>query len=477
MTFNELTVLLPFLILAITAVLTLLSIAFNRQHILAAGLTWIGLVFAGLTLLVETAVLPQQVTPLLIVGDLARFYLGLILAAALAVAVLAFNYLSKQAEQREEFYVLLLLATLGAMILVASSHFAAFFLGLELLSVSLVGLIAYLRARPFTLAAGFKYLVLAAVSVSFTLFGIALIYASQGHLAFADLDYAQLGTDALSLTGLALLVIGVGFKLALVPFHMWVPDVYDGAPAPVTAFVATVSKTAVFAFLIRFFSPLSFQESPALLWGFALIAVASMFGGNWLALRERNVKRILAYSSIAHLGYLLVAFLASGAAAMAAATFYLTAYVITTLGAFGVVSVLSGAERDADSLDDFRGLFWQRPWLAAIMTTALFSLAGIPLTAGFVGKFFVLAASVGALSWLLPLALVVSSAIGLYYYLNLIVTMFREPQTDQLAAVPAPTLSVTGSLVLAALLLLLVWFGVYPAPLLRMIQTAVAGLS
>ncbi|MBK8129144.1 MAG: hypothetical protein IPK53_09530 [bacterium] len=160
---------------------------------------------------------------------------------------------------------------------------------------------------------------------------------------------------------------------------------------------------------------------------------------------------------------------------MAAATFYLTAYVITTLGAFGVVSVLSGAERDADSLDDFRGLFWQRPWLAAIMTTALFSLAGIPLTAGFVGKFFVLAASVGALSWLLPLALVVSSAIGLYYYLNLIVTMFREPQTDQLAAVPAPTLSVTGSLVLAALLLLLVWFGVYPAPLLRMIQMAVAG--
>ena len=177
--------------------------------------------------------------------------------------------------------MLLLLATLGAMILVASSHFAAFFLGLELLSVSLVGLIAYLRARPFTLAAGFKYLVLAAVSVSFTLFGIALIYASQGHLAFADLDYAQLGTDALSLTGLALLVIGVGFKLALVPFHMWVPDVYDGAPAPGTAFVATVSKTAVFAFLIRFFSPLSFRESPALLWGFSLIAVASMFGCHW----------------------------------------------------------------------------------------------------------------------------------------------------------------------------------------------------
>jgi len=475
MTFNELTVLLPFMILAVTAVLTLLAAAFIREHILAAGLTWIGLIFAGLTLLVETAVLPQQVTPLLIIDSLARFYMGLILAAALVVAVLAFNYLEKLDEQREEFYILLLLATVGAMILAASGHFASFFLGLELLSVALVGMIAYVRERPFTLAAGFKYLVLAAVSVAFTMFGIALIYADQGTLAFAALDYARLGSDALGLTGLALLIIGVGFKLALVPFHMWVPDVYDGAPAPATAYVATVSKTAVFAFLLRFFSPLAVQNSPALLWAFALIAVASMFGGNWLALREQNVKRLLAYSSIAHLGYLLVAFLASGAAAMTAATFYLMAYVITTLGAFGVVGVLSGLAGDANSRDAFRGLFWRRPWLAAIMTTSLFSLAGIPLTAGFVGKFFVLAASVGELSWLLPLALVISSVIGLYYYLSLIVTMYREPLPAP--AGPSPSLSLTGSLMLAALLLLVVWLGVYPAPLLQAIETAVAGLS
>lgn len=477
MTFNELTMLLPFIILAVMAVLILLTIPFSRQHILAAGLAWIGLVFAGPALLVETAVLPQQITPLLHIDALAHFYMGLILVATLVVAMLTFSYLEQQAEQREEFYVLLLLATLGAMTLVASSHFVSFFLGLELLSVSLVGMIAYLRERPFSLEAGIKYLVLAAVSVSFTLFGIALIYASQGTMAFADLDYARLGSETLSLTGLALLIIGVGFKLALVPFHMWVPDVYDGAPVPVTAYVATISKTAVFAFLLRFFSPLSMQRTPALLWAFGLIAIASMFGGNWLALRERNVKRILAYSSIAHLGYLLVAFLASGTAAAVAITFYLVAYVITTLGAFGVVGALSGSTGDADSLDDFRGLFWQRPWLAAIMTTALFSLAGIPLTAGFVGKFFVLTASVGTLAWLLPLSLVISSAIGLYYYLNFIVTLYRDPLPDAPHLIPTPSLSVTGSLVLAALLLLLVWFGVYPSPLLRMIETAVASAS
>jgi NADH-quinone oxidoreductase subunit N len=223
-----------------------------------------------------------------------------------------------------------------------------------------------------------------------------------------------------------------------------------------------------------------------LLLAFAVIAIASMLVGNLLALLQTNVKRILAYSSIAHLGYLLVAFLASGGPptggghAAPAVTFYLVAYFVTILSAFGVVTVLSGPARDADALDDYRGLYWRRPWEAAVMTAALLSLAGIPLTAGFVGKFYVLAAGVGSALWTLVIVLVVSSAIGLYYYLRIVVTMYLQPlagQEGQPQPAAAPALSAAGGAVLAVLTLLLVWLGVYPAPLLAAIQAAVAGLS
>jgi NADH-quinone oxidoreductase subunit N len=209
-----------------------------------------------------------------------------------------------------------------------------------------------------------------------------------------------------------------------------------------------------------------------------------MFVGNLLALLQTNVKRILAYSSIAHLGYLLVAFLASSGLAAPAVTFYLVAYFITILSAFGVVTILSGPGRDADALDDYRGLYWRRPWEAAVLTTALLSLAGIPLTAGFVGKFYILAAGVGSALWTLVITLVVSSAIGLYYYLRIVVTMYLQPTPEQGQPADAPrwptaalTWPAAGGVVLAVLTLLLVWLGVYPAPLLATIQAVVAGLG
>jgi NADH-quinone oxidoreductase subunit N len=276
-------------------------------------------------------------------------------------------------------------------------------------------------------------------------------------------------------TGVGMLVVGIGFKLAVVPFHMWTPDIYEGAPAPVTAFVATVSKGSMFALLLRFFTPLDIHVSGALFAVFALIAIASMLVGNLLALLQNNVKRILAYSSIAHLGYLLVAFLASGALAITAVTFYLVAYFVTTLGAFGIITVLSTSARDADRLDDYRGLFWRRPWLAGIFTSTLLSLAGIPLTAGFVGKFYLVAAGVGSALWPLVIILVVTSAVGLFYYLRLVAAMYIQPPQEEVSVV-ASSLSLAGSLVLAALMLLLVWLGVYPAPFIDMIQATAARL-
>src|SRR5690606_35499075 len=263
---------------------------------------------------------------------------------------------------------------------------------------------------------------------AFLLFGIALVYAETGTLGFAALAAAAGSAPGLyCLSGVALLLAGIGFKLSVVPFHMWAPDVYEGAPAPVTAFLAVVSKCAVFALLLRYSLSAGAFGFTGLVAILSAIAVLSMLAGNLLALLQDNVKRILAYSSIAHLGYALVAFLAGGALAVEAVSIYLAMYAITTLGAFAVVAALSrsGAERDADRLEDYAGLFWMRPWLAAAFAAMLLSLAGIPLTLGFIGKFYAVASGVSASLWIPVGALVVGSVISLYYYLRIIVAMLR----------------------------------------------------
>lgn len=480
MTPNDLLILLPMIILAAGALAIMLLIAFYRNHILTFALTLADLALALASLLLIAPRLPYQVAMLFIFDEYALFYLGLLLAASFVVVLLTYGYLQKREGQHEELYLLLLLATLGSAVLVISSHFASLFLGLEILTVSLYILIAYLRTSARSVEAGIKYLILAAVSSAFLLFGMALLYASLGTMELTQvvalLVSRATGQDLMGLTGLALMLIGIGFKLAVVPFHMWTPDIYEGASAPVTAFIATVSKGGMFAFLLRYFGQMNLETYPSLFLLFALIAAASMFVGNFLALLQSNVKRLLAYSSITHLGYLLVAVLASGPMAVTAATYYLVAYFVTTLAAFGVVAVLSDSQREAETMADYRGLLWRRPWLAAIFTAALLSLAGIPLTAGFVAKFYVVAAGIGSTLWALVIILVVNSTIGLYYYLRLIVAMGQQSQPGEESRRAAPALPLASGLALAVLLLLLVWLGVYPAPLIEMIQATVAGL-
>jgi len=276
--------------------------------------------------------------------------------------------------------------------------------------------------------------------------------------------------------GIVMLLVGVGFKLAVVPFHMWTPDVYEGAPAPVGAYVATVSKGAVFALLLRYLAPVGLHQGSALFLALTAVAIASMLAGNLLALRQDNVKRILAYSSIAHLGYLLVAFLATGERAAIAVGFYLVAYFATTLAAFGVVTVLSTRERDADAIADYRGLGARRPGLAFIFAVALFSLAGMPLTIGFIGKFTIVTAGAGSALWALVIVLVLTSTIGLYYYTRLVVAMYvRRPEEAHLEA-GAATGGGAGVAVLAALTVFLLVFGVYPAPLIHLVERFVSSL-
>ncbi len=511
MTPIALTPLTPLLVLSGVIVLVMLMVSFRRSHGVTATATVVGLVgtMASISATCSSGD-SRQVTSLLVMDDFALLVFTAILASSIAVAMLAHSYFERRRENPEEFYILLLLATLGAGVMAGATHFASLFLGLETLSVALYGMIGYARSSRLSIEAAIKYLVLAGASSAFLLFGMALLYAESGTMAFGDLGAlltSGAGGGALVAAGLGLMMVGAGFKLAVAPFHFWTPDVYEGAPAPVTAFVATVSKGGMVAVLLRFFLEVGMPRQSSVFFVISAIAAASMLVGNLLALMQTNVKRILAYSSIAHLGYLLVAFLAGCASgsemAIEAVAFYLIAYMATSLASFGVVSVMSESHRDADSLEDYRGLYWRKPWLAGVMTVSLLSLAGIPLTAGFVAKFYVLSAGLEVGLYALVGLLVLNSAIGIYYYLRIVLAMLWTPEHVHAASTEpafsqgavddpphahattygagalaaAPWVPFAAALVLVALTLALIWVGVQPGPLQSSIEAAVTGLK
>lgn len=471
----------PILITAATAVIVMLAIAVKRNHWWNATFCVAGLnaaLFAtGVALYLHDGA--QLVTPLLTIDGYALFYFALILVLTLGTATLSHAYLEGHRGEKEEHYILLATAALGGLVLAGSTHFASFFLGLEILSVPLYGMIAYVWKDARSLEAGVKYLILSAAASSFILFGIALLYSQTGTLAFAAMG-AQLASagdygNPYVVAGIALLLTGIGFKLSLVPFHLWTPDVYEGAPAPVGAFLATVSKVAVVVALVRWYVLAGADRVGVLVDLLAAIALVSILVGNVLALVQSNIKRLLAYSSIAHLGYLLVALIAGGPGrtdfAVEAIGVYLITYSVTTLGAFGVVALMSSprGERDADNLYDYRGLFWRRPLLVAILVPMMLSLAGIPITAGFIGKFYVIAAGLDAKLWVLLGAVVLGSAIGLYYYLRVVVTMFmQDPERLKFDAPSGWAYQVGGLMVLLVTLLMFV-LGIYPQPIIALI--------
>ena len=474
--------LLPLLITSITAVVVMLAIAWKRNHALTFTLSVLGLNLALLSVLPAAGVTPIEVTPLLVVDKFACFYMGLVLAATLACVTLIHAYLGGESGKgypgnREELYLLMLLSAAGGLVLVSAQHLAGLFIGLELLSVPTYGMIAYAFFNKRSLEAGIKYMVLSAAGSAFLLFGMALLYAESGNLSFAGIG-AALAAEALpsllAQIGVAMMLIGLAFKLSLVPFHLWTPDVYEGAPAPVAAFLATASKVAVFVVLLRLY-----QMSPAMAGGWlsdllTLIAIASILFGNLLALLQNNLKRLLGYSSIAHFGYLLVALIASQGVAVEAVGVYLATYVLTSLGAFGVITLMSTpySGRDCDALYQYRGLFWRRPYLTAVLTVMMLSLAGIPLTAGFIGKFYVIAAGVQSQQWWLLAALVIGSAIGVFYYLRVMVTLFMVEPNLQRQDAPFDWAQRAGGIMLMGVAALAFMLGVYPQPLLELVQQA-----
>jgi NADH-quinone oxidoreductase subunit N len=471
----DLLIILPHVILAAGTVIVLIAVAVTRRHAAVLSLAGLTLTCSLLSLGVVMPRLPAFCTDLLVLDGLSAFSTGLVLFAALCIIILVHPYFKNQTLPAGEFTVLLMLATLGGLVLIASAHFASLVLGVELIGIPLVVMAAYIRRRPAGIEAGFKYLVLSGFSSAILLFGIALLYAGSGSLLFAPVVASFRHLSAQTPTyylGMVLLTAGLSFKLGLVPFHMWVPDVYEGAPAPVTIFAATVSKAAVITVLLRLFPPPIIENDRYLFILFATLAIASMTLGNLLALRQQSVKRMLAYSTIAHNGYLLVAFLSGGLLAQTAVLLYVFFTVVTNLAAFGVVSLLSGEEADADDLDGYRGLAWRRPGIALVLSAAILSLLGIPLFAGFIAKFSLVAAGMASMHLVPVLALVINTGVSAYYYLRIVMTMFLG--ADEVPAGPdAPAsrrLPVPGTIAVTVAAGSMVLVGIMPQYLIDLIQ-------
>lgn len=461
--------LMPFLITATAPIIIMLTVTISRNLKVVYGFSLFMFLAAFLSLFFVIPYLPIKIKPLFIIDGYSILFLGIIYSVSFLIAVLSYLYLNHHGDKREEYFIILFVAALGASVLVISNHFISFFLGLETLSISLYVLISYLKHRDYCIEAGAKFLVIALVATSFLLFGMALIYAATGTMSFKEITASFGATDitlSLFLTGTGMMLVGIGFKLALVPFHMWTPDVYQGAPAPVSAFIATISKGAVLAIFLRFFIDIHGFQINALVLIISVIAILSMFTGNLLALRQNNFKRLLAYSSIAHLGYLLITLLTGTSTGIQAAVFYLVSYMITTLGAFGTISILSVCEHDAENIEDLSGLFWKNPWVSIVLTLTLLSLAGIPLTAGFIGKFYLAFAGLKSGLWLLVLSLIINSVISLYYYLRVIKIMFTPSEKEDF-----PVLPLTAYMVLAFIGLGILLLGILPGWLMIIINS------
>ncbi len=469
----------PLLVLSGGATILMLQIAFVRSVSLSATLAALILVTAAAACFPATDLAPLQVTPLLLMDSLGLLFTGIFCLAAAATTLLSLDYMQCHGDEPEEYFLLLVLSTLGACVLACANHLASLLLGLELLSIALYALIAYPNRSLLPLEAATKYLVLSGAASATILFGFALLYAETGVLSFAALgtQLEQLPDDnPVVMVGAAMIFAGLAFKLSVVPFHLWTPDVYTGAPAPVTGFLASVGKAAVFVAALRLFLDADLFRYRILVELTGLMAILSMLAGNLLALLQSNIKRMLAFSSIAHVGYLLVIFMVgldagSRILATEAAAFYLIAYTVTTIAAFGLLTMISArqAERENVELHHVNGLFWTSPLLAALMLAALLSLAGIPLTAGFVGKFYIINAAVSGRNWILLGVLVAGSAIGIYYYLRVIYYMSRRPEEHHTGPVSEAGLvtSIVTSLLIVGILLL----GIMPQPLMAFLRS------
>lgn len=412
----------------------------------------------------------------LLLDKFALFFFLIMILTVIFITLISLKYLSLQNTDHGEYYSLLLFALSGMMIMVSSRDFLVIFLGLEVLSMASYALAGLKRNDERSSEAAIKYFLLGSFASAFLVFGIALLYGavfSTDISTIMNFFHAETSLSLMGLTGMAFVIIGFGFKIAVVPFHMWTPDVYQGSPTPVTAFFSIGPKAAGFAVLMRIFFPFWKEAVNSeiffhILW---ILSVLTMVVGNLVALRQKNVKRILAYSSIAHAGYILVAILAGDNSGL---VFYLTVYLFMNIGAFSAVIALSRKGKEFLELEDYSGIGFRYPWIGATFTVFLFSLAGFPPTGGFLAKFYIFSSAVH--KGLVPLVIigVVASLISVFYYLRIIIYMYmRKPTRNVEIFSYNPALFLVLFLCLYGVLML----GIFPGNILFYIKQAVAALA
>ncbi len=408
------------------------------------------------------------------------FFHVLVGCVALLVILAAESYLSRANLESAEFFALILFATAGMGVLAGAQELLTAFIGLEMSSIASYVLAGYRRDTLKSSESALKYFLLGSFATAFFLYGIALVYGSTGTTMLDQMGSTDPNNSLLKL-GLALILIGLGFKVAVAPFQVWTPDVYEGAPTPVTALFAAGPKAGAFALLLRIFATVP-AATHYWFWAFWILAALTMFVGNLGALVQTNVKRLLAYSSIAHAGYILVAFAAvttmstgenqtalGGVPAYTAILFYLLSYALVKVGAFTIVSQLGGKDEKYMTLDDYAGLSQRHPFAAAVLSLFLLSLLGLPVTAGFFGKFYVFKAAINSnLIWLAVL-MAVNSIIGAYYYFRVIVAMYMRDSSEESASAAPISFPLTVNIVLAVSALGTLYFGLFPNQILRLL--------
>ena len=467
----------PELILSIAAIFILMFTVFlpKDKKDPSAYMGLLGIIFAFVSTIFLWGNSRYAFNDMILVDNFGLFFNIIFLISAGMSILMSINYMKEEEMDHGEFYALILFATVGMMFMAVGTNLITVFLGLETMSISIYILAGFLRERNRSNESALKYLLLGAFSSAFLLYGIALIYGATGTTDFKGISEFLSKTtylkDPMLLAGMGLLVVGFGFKIATVPFHMWTPDVYEGAPTSVTAFMSVGVKAAAFAAFVRIFSHSLWDLQPdwnQILW---ILSVITMTVGNIAAIAQTNIKRMLAYSSIAHAGYIMMGMVAANELGTSSILFYLLAYAFMNLGAFAVVIVFEKKEEENLQIDDYSGMGFKYPALALLMSVFLFSLAGIPPTAGFVGKFYIFGAAVKAGYIWLAIIGVMNSLVSVYYYLRVTVMMYmNEPRVELKGLNWSPSMVI--ALIIAVIGTLLI--GIFPSPYLDLARQSVS---
>ncbi|WAI11928.1 MAG: NADH-quinone oxidoreductase subunit N [Buchnera aphidicola (Macrosiphum albifrons)] len=487
MTINlqQLTALLPLLIIIFTALTVMLSISYNRNHFFIAVFSILGFISAFCSLYLLTKIVPIDITFLFYIDSYSILYIGMIMISSVCACIFAYPWLLKYPFNKEEFYLLIIISNLGAISLIISNHMAAFFISIELISLPIFGLIAYSSYQKYSLEASFKYIILSGISSSFLLLGIAWIYSISGSLDFLSIhqvfDIASKNEKLVVLFGISMVLVSLFFKLSIVPFHLWTPDIYQGTPTSVLSFFSTTGKIAVFSALLHFLSRISELNNEILYFILLLITILSILIGNLMALFQKNIKRFFGYTSISQLGYLLIVLFISEKNylfSLEASAIYLFSYLFSNIACFGIINLISNADKKNNidsSIDSYQGLFWSQPLLSAIFTLSLLSLAGIPMTLGFIGKFYILSIITQEHLWIIGFSFLIGTMLGLYCYLRIILNLYLNQ--EKLLKINSNIsknwfYTPSGAIICISGIILLI-LGIYPSPLISLMKLTI----